>query len=211
MSAPGRSQALIPEHEVRRVQVRAPGLCRSWGLRAVPLLAALLSLMAGPALAGRAHVHGHARADFAVDGPVLSVELELPLDSLVGFEHAPRTPAQRRAVDQALARLRDAASWLRPDVAADCRSGPVDLVGPAWLLAPGATPPPAPAASGESHADVEVRVEWRCGEMSRLTGVELALFEAFGRLQRIDVQVAAARGQSAQTLRRPERRVRLGR
>ena len=36
-----------------------------------------------------AHVHGVARIDLAVDGDQLTLSLEMPLDNLVGFEHAP--------------------------------------------------------------------------------------------------------------------------
>jgi hypothetical protein len=158
---------------------------------------------------GHAHVHGQARLDIAVEGRVLSVQFEAPLDSVLGFEHRPRTAAQRQAADAALVRLRDAASWLRPPAAAQCQVTET-VVEAAVLEAPAAGSAPTGAAEAE-HADVEVRVTFRCAAPEQLTAIEVDLFEAFARMKRIDVQVATARGQSKQTLRSPAKRVTLAR
>ena len=53
-----------------------------------------------------AHEHGIARLGLAVDGTRLTVDLELPAESVFGFEHAPRTEEERAAVAEALDRLR---------------------------------------------------------------------------------------------------------
>ena len=65
------------------------------------LVTAGLVLGAAPVLAAGAHDHGHEHAqahvhgavqlEVALDGPTLSIALEAPLDSLLGFERAPRT------------------------------------------------------------------------------------------------------------------------
>jgi hypothetical protein len=186
----------------------SPTPCKSLLLSAW-LLAAAASVFSPPASAGKAHVHGQARLDIAVEGPVLSVHLESPLDSLLGFEHRPRTAAQRQAADAALARLRDAASWLRPPAAAQCQVTET-VVEAAVLEAHAAGAAPAGAAE-PAHADVDVHVAFRCAAPEQLTAIEVGLFEAFARMKRIDVQVASARGQSKQTLRPPATRVTLAR
>ena len=53
-----------------------------------------------------AHEHGIARLGLAVDGTRLTVDLELPAESVFGFEHAPRTAEERATVAEALDRLR---------------------------------------------------------------------------------------------------------
>ncbi len=40
------------------------------------------------------HVHGEAMLALALDGSTLVIELETPLQNLLGFEHAPKTDAQ---------------------------------------------------------------------------------------------------------------------
>ena len=78
-----------------------------------PILPSLFSLLLTtlPAVAGpgHAHVHGQARLEVVLDGPVLAIALESPLDGIVGFEHSPRTAAQKQAAAQALAALKDPA------------------------------------------------------------------------------------------------------
>jgi hypothetical protein len=39
------------------------------------------------------HVHGLIRMDLAIDAKTLTMQIEAPLDSLLGFEHRPRTEA----------------------------------------------------------------------------------------------------------------------
>ena len=53
-----------------------------------------------------AHEHGIARLGLAVDGTRLTVDLELPAESVFGFERAPRTAEERATASEALDRLR---------------------------------------------------------------------------------------------------------
>ncbi|WP_198320908.1 DUF2796 domain-containing protein [Azohydromonas aeria] len=175
--------------------------------RLVPILMA--AALAGPAGLvaaaphGHAHEHGVVRVQVGVDGPRLELALQAPLDSLLGFERAPRTDAERRAAEQALATLRQPQSWLQPDAAAGCtlETSNVDP----GVLAPGA---PAPR---DGHAEVEASYAWRCAQPQALRGLEIGLFDAFRRLQRIEVEVADANGQGRSTLKRPARVVKLQR
>ena len=85
-----------------------------------------LPVQAAPA----AHEHGVARLSVAVDGRTLSVELDAPLDGLLGFERPPRTDAERKAAADLLQRLRDPAALFRPDAAAGCSAGAVTVSAP---------------------------------------------------------------------------------
>ena len=155
--------------------------------------------------AGRAHQHGVAAAEIAVDAGALIVSLEVPLDDLVGFERAPRTDAERQRVAQALATLRDAAAVIRPDPAAACSAGTTEITSP--VLGLGA----AAQAPADGHADLHASWTLACRPGARPAWVELRFFEAFPRLQRIDVQSVTPAGQHKATLRRPASRVTLGR
>ncbi len=53
-----------------------------------------------------AHEHGIARLGLAVDGTRLTIELELPAESVFGFEHAPRSAEERATAAEAIDRLR---------------------------------------------------------------------------------------------------------
>ena len=171
--------------------------------RLTPILLALLAVPVGAA-AQHAHEHGRLRLAIAIDGEQLSIALEAPLDSLVGFERAPRTDAERRSAAAALARLRDAAALFTPDAAARCAAQPVEL--DAGLLAPGAA-----AAPAQEHADIDANYSFRCSQPAQLRALQTTLLEAFPRATRIDVQVAGPRGQRKATLQRPARTIELGR
>ena len=140
----------------------------------------------------------------------LTLRLETPLDSLVGFERAPRDDAERRAVATALGQLRDGARLFAVDPAADCRFSRADLQVPAFLA--GSRPAAAgPTAATGSHAEVEASYEFECRAGGQAAFVEARLFQPFGRLQRIDGQAVTPQAQRRFTLRRPAVRVELAR
>jgi hypothetical protein len=172
------------------------------------LLAAASAFLAGPVLAGKAHEHGVARADLAVEPTRITVLLDMPMDGLAGFERAPRDDAERKAVDAALARLRNAAALFAIDPAAQCTPGPVVLT--SAVLGLGKAPAPAGGKS-DGHEDIEASYEFNCADGFRAGFVEVGLFEAFTRLKRIEVQAVTRKGQIKATLKRPATRLTLAR
>ncbi|MDO6459801.1 DUF2796 domain-containing protein [Granulosicoccaceae sp. 1_MG-2023] len=70
--------------------------------------------LASPALiaAEGAHEHGFADATLAGADGLLELQLDVPGDSVFGFEHQPETDEQRDAVIAAMAQLRDTAGDL---------------------------------------------------------------------------------------------------
>jgi hypothetical protein len=167
----------------------------------------LCLLMAGasPAWAGPAHEHGVARLDVGVEAGRLSLQLETPLDNLLGFERAPRTEAERGAAAAAVAQLRDAARLFRVDGAAACRPEAAELTSAALGLGAAAADPKDP------HAELAARYDFHCQGAAPAAFVEHRLFEWFPRLNRIELQLATPRGQHKSTLRRPSARIVLAR
>jgi len=168
------------------------------------LLLAALAVIAVPALAGKPHEHGVARLDVAVEPALVTLLLEVPLDSLLGFEHEPKTDAERQQAAAALARLRDAGALFHIDPAAGCVAGKVELVSAALGLG-------GAAAGAGGHEDLDAKIEFGCKDGNRAGFVEVGLFDAFARLQRVDVQAVTRRGQLKATLRRPVTRLPLAR
>lgn len=67
------------------------------------------------------HEHGASRLNLVQDGAEIHVELESPAANIVGFEHAPATEADREALGQAIATLRDGDRLFRFSENAACR------------------------------------------------------------------------------------------
>ncbi len=165
---------------------------------------ALVLCLVVPSVAGSApHDHGTARLDIAVEAGKLTLQLQSPLDNLLGFERAPRTDAERRRADAAVASLKAAATLFKIDPAAGCAPSAISLNSTALKLGP-----PDPNEP-PGHADIDASFEFNCADVSKAGYVDVALFDAFIRLQRIEVQVATAKGQFKRSLKRPAARVSL--
>jgi len=166
--------------------------------------------------------------DVAIEGNKFTVALESPLDSLLGFERAPRTDTERKAAADMLARLRSGGALFKADAAAQCTLSKVEVTAPV-LEAAGKAPVSgaaaktavsgavakaavsgavAKAAEGD-HADLDASYQYTCAQPQKLRALEQGPFAAFARMQRVEVQVAGAQGQSKVTLKRPARTVKL--
>jgi hypothetical protein len=159
--------------------------------------------------APHAHEHGAVKLDVAIDGAALTIGLEAPLDSLIGFERAPRNDQERRAADEVLTRLRSGAGLFSADAAAQCTLAKVAVQAP--VLDPGTKSSAKTAEAKDEHADLDATFEYKCAQPQLLRTLDVGLFETFKHIQRIDVQVAGPKGQLKSTLKRPARSVPLQR
>ena len=166
---------------------------------------ASMTLIGAPALAGKAHEHGVMKLDVAIEGSTLSIAIDSPLDSFLGFERAPRTDAERKAAADLLTRLRGpdkGAPLFSPDAAAQCTLSKAEVDAPVLEA-------PKPAAAQGVHADLTASYTYTCAQPGQLKTLGVGLFDVWRRLGRIDVQVAGPQGQSRQTLTRPARSIKL--
>lgn len=160
------------------------------------------------AFAAGAHAHGVARLDVAVDGAAITLRLESPLESLLGFERAPRNDAERGQV-RAMAQALRSGNQFVPSAAARCRLDRVTLASP--VLAPellGETGAAAGDTAGGEHAELEGSFVYRCDDPKSLQSIDVMLFDYFKRLGRVEARVAGPKGQSASKLNSRARQIR---
>ena len=165
-----------------------------------------LSMSVAACAQSRPHAHGAAELDIVIEATQVTVQLQTPLDALLGFERAPRTDAEKKSAKQAVAALKAADSLFMFTPAALCKSTSVELSSAALGLGLGQADPSE--AHGD-HADLDGTYVFQCASTARLAEVDVALFGAFARLQKIKVEVATARGQFKRELKRPAQRVSL--
>lgn len=151
-------------------------------IRILGFAAALLSPLA---LAAPAHVHGAAKLDISVDGDKLTIAMEMPLDSTLGFERPARTDTEKLAFANAMTTLKNAAEIFTPSAAAACRVVSVGV----------SDPFPGGKAKADGHADIDADYIFRCAKPAALNSVTTSLFKQFKRLHKIDVQRATPNGQ----------------
>ena len=173
--------------------------CLRWVVASV--LLAMTSLVALPAHAGKAHRHGVGLMELAFEGNRLTVSVDIPLDSLVGFERAPRTEAERKAAADALVAVRNAAAWMRLDAAAACRVEQASVSAP--VLEGGKS------ASDDGHAQLEAQWVWVCNDLARVSRVEVNLFDLFKRLDKLEGQAVLLKGQKKFAVSRAARIVQV--
>jgi len=156
------------------------------------ILICTLLILCGLAQAAPAHRHGEAELDVALEGDTLHILLTGPLEALVGFERAPRSEAERRALNAMAQTLRDAERMFALPAQAGCSAAGVTLDSPVLDGQP---------VSG-GHADMAAHYHLKCKEAGALRELRTGLFEAFPRLGKIKLQFVGPDGQRAATLTR---------
>ena len=175
----------------------------------------LVPYLLSPAYAHEAHEHGAAKLNVAVDGEQVSIGLESPLANLLPFEHVPATPGQRRQVREMARRMHQAETLFHLTPSAECRLEKVTLASErfdAALLDPN-IPPEAARAGGskepggkgkkpaeEKHGDLDAEFVFVCAKPENLYSVEILLFSAWPRLQKMEAQAVTPKGQRAASL-----------
>lgn len=162
--------------------------------------AAALATTVAAQRAEPAHVHGLARLDVALEARRITLQLESPLQNLLGFERAPRTAQEERQAQAVVQALR-APGLFRIDPAAGCVLRQVELVSAALKLG---TPQPDEAG----HADIDGSFEFDCADAGKAAFIDVGLFQ-FAPMQRVQVQVAGAQRQFRRQLSRPAARIDL--
>ena len=166
----------------------------------------ILLLLALPARAASGHQHGVAKLDVAYHKGALSVELEAPLDVLLGFERAPRTDAERKSVEQLTARLNTSETLFRIDPSAQCARTSVELSSAVLKLGK----PNTGWQFEEGHAELIASFRYDCKGTSP-AWIDLGLFEQFPRLNRLQAQVVSGKRPAKSLLTRTSQRLKLER
>jgi hypothetical protein len=161
------------------------------GSLAAPLGAVAQS--ADGAVHQHAHVHGVAKLGVAVQGATVTLALESPLDSLIGFEHAPRSAAERAAVTALRATMQAPRELFKFNTEAACSLVKAEAESALFAAAPAAS------ASSE-HADLDASFEYACAQPAKLATLDVDLFKVYPRLHSVSVEVATDKGQSKQAL-----------
>lgn len=170
-------------------------------------------------LASERHVHGQSSIELVVSGVNLSLRWDMPLDTLVGFEHQAKNKAQREALATAHAQLTKADQWLKPTPAAQCVVASVDVDVPgvqAEAHAHGHAHDDyedhddhGGSGGQATHADAQWLVSWRCAKPQALQSLELLAMKQWPGMQTVLVQGVVNGKQFARDLRAPATRVML--
>jgi hypothetical protein len=165
----------------------------------IAALSITLGLMSAPLSAGpHGHAHGKGEMELTLQDGSIRAIFRTPMDSLLGFEHAPKTEAQKAAVAQLKSKLSDPALFFIPTPAAQCAAGAAEA---SSALFTG-------QVSG-GHSDLEYRFSFQCANIQALKSIEALLFADYPRLHEIRAIVVDPKGQRSVTLKKRSRTIPL--
>jgi hypothetical protein len=154
-----------------------------------------------------AHVHGGALLQVVHIGNTVTINLESPLDNLLGFEHAPRTDKQKQKAQAMADLLRQPEALFVLTPAAQCKPSPVQLTAPVLNLGVAEKNAQSKNKARDGHAELEAELIFTCGTPAALKDLEVKLFDAFRGIRQLDAQLVGPRGQSAAKLTSKKRRL----
>lgn len=150
------------------------------------------------------HVHGQAELNIAIESSSIQLMLESPLDNVLGFEHAPRSAAERQKVKDTRQQLAQGNRLFAIDPKAGCDTGKATVE----MAVPDTDSKHHNHA--HEHGDAELALDYRCSAADKAEFVYTkALFETFPRLQTLQVQIAGPDGQAGKTVSRTHPRINL--
>ncbi|WP_394692310.1 DUF2796 domain-containing protein [Hyphobacterium sp.] len=142
----------------------------------------LTTALSTTGLQGDVHVHGHGSAMMAAeDNGRVEIILEIPAESLWGFERSPRTDAERQAIS-------DARDVLGGEVfsfsaRADCQLLSAEIGDDDGHESDGHH---GSGHDDSGHHDVEVHYVFQCSGSAEIDEVSTTLFAHFARLEELE-------------------------
>jgi hypothetical protein len=136
-----------------------------------------------------AHSHGLGQLELVVQGGTVKASFEIPMESLLGFEHLPRTPEQKKAMADLQTATAQASYFITLPAAADCQ--PKSLQVNADMF----------KGQKSEHSDLDAELEFSCSQPSALKQMEIPLFKKHSRLSALKVDMVSPKGQASVTLK----------
>ena len=135
------------------------------------------------------HSHGQGQLELVVQGGAVKANFEIPMESLLGFEHLPKTPAQKKAMADLQAGVTQPEYVLRLPKAAACELKSVQAQSDMFL------------GKKSTHSDLDLSIEFTCSQPAELKQIEFPIFKKHPRLKSLKVDMLTPKGQGATTVK----------
>ncbi len=183
---------------------------------AVVLLAAPASAQTKRELG--AHEHGAGRLNIAFENTKVELELEVPGDDIVGFEHTAKTAKQKAAVEAAKTTLAAGLTLFKLPVGAGCKleSSKVELHTGEAEKKPAAAEKKGHAHGHghdhdeRGHTEFHATYTLTCTAPEKVTEIVFDYFKSFKKAQKLTVAVVSDKGQKQYEVTRKAPRLTLG-
>lgn len=130
----------------------------------------------------KAHVHGAGSASLAFDGKKGKLDMSLPSETVMGFEHRPKNAKERKAKEDALLKLEEKISEmviLEPELKCEIKKEIFEVI------------------ESKDHGDVDAEFNITCEQPVLGTTVKFNFAKIFPRMKKIKVDVIAGEVQKS--------------
>nr|WP_275448296.1 DUF2796 domain-containing protein [Mesorhizobium sp. IRAMC:0171] len=156
------------------------------------------------------HVHGHGTLAIAIETNNVQMELSVPGMDIVGFEHEPETARQKRAVEAALADLKEPLKLFGLPDSAGCAVTSADVKIVAEVHEDDDAPAEADKAAETEehdghHTEFRATYAFACADAALVRSVDFRFFDRFRDSGELNVTFIDADGQTAYAVSREAR------
>ena len=159
------------------------------------------------------HEHGSANVMLAMEGEKLQLNFEVPSDSLIGFEHLPKSPDQRQNFSKAISTLSEPSKLFSIPTNAECLLVSVN-VSQSLFSGKGGHGHDEKDDHGhdkseksEIHSEFHSKYQWNCHHLDDLDSIDTQLMNIFPRIEEIRVSWIAENSQGAIELESKDDRI----
>ncbi|MBT8440651.1 MAG: DUF2796 domain-containing protein, partial [Gammaproteobacteria bacterium] len=152
------------------------------------------------------HVHGTSELLLAIEGHQMEIHFQSPAVNLLGFEHKPQSPTQQQRFSSAVKTLAQADSLFGLPAGAECELEKADVQAPFEDVHDDHG---HEKQAEQEHADFSAHYHYHCKHTSKLTGLNVNMFEHFPLIELIRVQALSDKGQQSFELHSDHRQIEM--
>ena len=151
------------------------------------------------------HEHGAAKLMMVMEGEKLQVEFEVPSESLIGFEHFPKSQSNRKNFNEAIKILSDPSKLFSMPIKAECL-----LVGmnvSQSLFSNEEEHGHDESEKSEIHSEFKSNYYWNCQHLDEIDSIGTQLMSFFFGIEEIRVNWISNNGQGSLELESKDDRI----
>ena len=151
------------------------------------------------------HEHGAAKLMMVMEGKKLQVEFEVPSESLIGFEHFPKSQSNRKNFNEAIKILSDPSKLFLIPIKAECL-----LVGmnvSQSLFSNEEEHGHDESEKSEIHSEFKSNYSWNCQHLDEIDSIGTQLMSFFFGIEEIRVNWISNNGQGSLELESKDDRI----
>jgi hypothetical protein len=151
------------------------------------------------------HEHGAAKLMMVMEGEKLQVEFEVPSESLIGFEHFPKSQSNRKNFNESIKILSDPSKLFSMPIKAECL-----LVGmnvSQSLFSNEEEHGHDESEKSEIHSEFKSNYYWNCQHLDEIDSIGTQLMSFFPRIEEIRVNWISNNGQGSLELESKDDRI----